>query len=133
MDRLEKVVDLLHRPGEPMAGIDMTLEQAWRRGGLLDGLPPLPCCVVRNWIWIDLIVDDERLTAIDAAGREPVMLYGTVLLDNHQRFAPGDWVRSSLLVTFSDGCLFRTRNTLYVLVGDGERKRAEFETVLQLH
>ena len=49
-----------------------------------------------------------------------------------RRFDVGDWVRTTALVNFSEGCFFQTRNTLYVLVGDGQRKQAEFSTVMSL-
>ncbi|MCY1559454.1 hypothetical protein D9M68_964970 [compost metagenome] len=61
------------------------------------------------------------------------MLYAhNVLFDSDRRFDVGDWVRTTPLVSFSEGCFFQTKNTLYVLVGDGERKRAEFNTVMSL-
>lgn len=132
MDTLLAVMALLDGQGEPMAGIEMSLDEAKARGGFAEPLS-FARCVVRDWIWIDLVLDEQGLAAVQAAGQQPVMLYGTVMLDSAGRFDPGDWVRTTMLVTFSEGCLFCTRNSRYVLVGDGQRKSATFETVMALH
>lgn len=132
MDKLLAVMTLLDDQGEPMAGIEMSLDEAKALGGFAQALP-FARCVVRDWIWIDLVLKEKDRVAVRAAGQEPVMLYGTVVLDSAGRFDPGNWVRTTLLVSFSEGCLFRTRNSLYVLVGDGQRKRATLETVMALH
>lgn len=132
MDKLLAVMTLLDDQGEPMAGIEMSLDEAKARCGFAQALP-FARCVVRDWIWIDLVLKEKDRVAVRAAGQEPVMLYGTVVLDSAGRFDPGNWVRTTLLVSFSEGCLFRTRNSLYVLVGDGQRKRATLETVMALH
>lgn len=132
MDKLLAVMTLLDDQGEPMAGIEMSLDEAKARAGFAQTLP-FARCVVRDWIWIDLVLKEKDLVAVRAAGQEPVMLYGTVMLDSAGRFDPGNWVRTTLLVSFSEGCLFRTRNSLYVLVGDGQRKSATLETVMALH
>jgi len=45
------------------------------------------------------------------------MVYaGHVLYDSARRFEAGDWVRTTQLVEFADECIFRTRNTRYVLL-----------------
>ena len=60
-----------------------------------------------------------------------MILYShSVLYDSARRFDVGDWVRTTPLVSFSEGCFFQTRNTLYVLVGDGLRKQTELSTVM---
>ena len=39
-----------------------------------------------------------------------------VIDDEQQRYAPGNWARSSPLTALHDKCVFETANTLYVLV-----------------
>lgn len=133
MDDLKKISDLLYAPGEVMPGIDMALEEACARGAAAGFIDEKPFCVVRDWIWIDLIVPDALREALQASGQQPVMVYASqVLYDSAQRFNFGDCVRTTQLVEFADGCIFRTRNTRYVLVGPGVRKSAEASTVLKM-
>lgn len=133
MNALEEIHSLLQGPGEAMQGIDMTWEQARDRVLLSDHSCWVPYCIIKDWVWIDLILTDQEREQLNAAGQQPVVLYShSVLFDSNRRFDVGDWVRTSPLVTFSDGCFFRTRNSLYVLVGDGVRKRADLSTVMGL-
>lgn len=116
MDDLKKVSYLLYAPGEVMPGIEMSLAEACARGSAAALLDEVPFCVVRDWIWIDLIVPDAIRETLQAAGQQPAMVYaGRVLYDSANRFQEGDWVRTTQLIEFADGCIFRTRNTRYVL------------------
>jgi len=84
-----------------------------------------PFCLVRNWIWLDLEVlsdQEELFTRLDI---EPVFLFAhTVVYDSLRRWDVGDFVRTSPLQKFTDGFVFQTKNTHYVLLGDGLRKQA---------
>lgn len=133
MDDLEKVANLLYGPGEVMPGIDMSLEEACARDAAAGLFDRAPFCVVRDWIWIDLIVPDSIRESLQTSGHQPVMVYAhSVLYDSARRFDVGDWVRTTQLVEFSDAFLFKTRNTRYALVGPGVRKSAELSTVLKI-
>jgi len=133
MDDLKKVSNLLHGHGEIMPGIEMSLEEALARIDASGLSAWTPFCVVRDWIWIDLILPDSLREQLRAEGQQPVMIYShSVLYDSSRRFDVGDWVRTTQLVEFTDGCFFRTRNTVYVLAGDGVRKEAELSTVLKI-
>ena len=133
MNELDKVTALLYGPGTVMPGIQMTLEQARARVKASDCAPWMTYRFVAGWCWIDLDLTVEEQGMFRFAGYQPVMLYAhNVLFDSDRRFDVGDWVRTTPLVSFSEGCFFQTKNTLYVLVGDGERKRAEFNTVMSL-
>ncbi|SFO95100.1 DUF6957 family protein [Pseudomonas borbori] len=133
MSELENIHSLLQGPGEVIPGIEMSWEQARDRVLLSDHSCWVPYCIVRDWIWIDLILTDQEREQLQAAGQQPVVMYShSVLFDSNRRFDVGDWVRTSPLVTFTEGCFFRTRNSLYVLVGDGVRKRADLSTVMGL-
>lgn len=133
MNELENIHSLLQGPGEVIPGIEMSWEQARDRVLLSDHSCWVPYCIVRDWVWIDLILTDQEREQLQAAGQQPVVMYShSVLFDSNRRFDVGDWVRTSPLVTFTEGCFFRTRNSLYVLVGDGVRKRADLSTVMGL-
>ncbi|VXD00377.1 conserved hypothetical protein [Pseudomonas sp. 9AZ] len=133
MDAVGKVAELLYGSEELMPGIQMSWEQARERVVARDCSLWMPYCIVRDWIWIDLILSEEEQGILRSSGREAVMLYAhSVLFDSERRFDVGAWVRTTPLVSFSEGCFFQTLNTLYVLVGDGQRKQAELSTVMSL-
>ena len=93
--------------------------------------PDMAYCTVRDWTIADLeIAEDEKYLFVEQ-GILPILLYAErVLTDSACRFSPGDWVRSTPLKRFSDGCLFQTRNTIYVLVGPGCRKTVDPTVVM---
>ncbi|WP_223531735.1 MULTISPECIES: DUF6957 family protein [unclassified Pseudomonas] len=47
-----------------------------------------------------------------------------VVLDSRGRFQPSMWVRSNFGVSFTEGCMFETKNTVYLLSGAGQKKEA---------
>jgi hypothetical protein len=131
MEELKAVTELLHGDGIPMLGRELSDEDAIAsvRQRFVYG----SYCLVRQWIWIDLVMPDAVLEDLKRSGRQPVMLYAhEVVSDSQRRFHPGEWVRSTPLVVFSDGCFFQTRNTVYVLLGKGIRKSAELSTVFKV-
>ncbi|MCY1379952.1 hypothetical protein D9M69_677220 [compost metagenome] len=52
-----------------------------------------------------------------------------MIYDSARRWDVGDFVRTSPLYRFDEGFLFKTLNSIYVLLGPGQRKRATLETV----
>lgn len=128
MRELNGVNDLLYGAGVPMAGLEMPDEKAierMRKRFRFEGY-----CLVRDWVWIDLDVSDEQRVLLEKTGRQPTVVYAhTVIYDSERRWDVGDFVRTSPLREFHDGFLFQTWNTVYVLLGDGVRKRATAETV----
>ena len=133
MSELNKIAAFLYGPGEVMPGIQMSWEQARERVEARDRASWMDFCVVENWNWIDLTLSAESQEKFRSAGLQPVVLYAhNVLFDSRRRFDVGDWVRTTPLVSFSEGCFFQTRNTLYVLVGDGLRKQTDLSTVMSL-
>jgi hypothetical protein len=123
MDLTKAIETLLHGPGEPMTASAMTNDEALEYGrATFNGAP---FCLVRNWIWLDLEVlsdQEELFTRLDI---EPVFLFAhTVVYDSLRRWDVGDFVRTSPLQKFTDGFVFQTKNTHYVLLGDGLRKQA---------
>ncbi|WOD12330.1 hypothetical protein RPW65_05575 [Pseudomonas sp. NyZ704] len=128
-NQIKPYIDLLHGEGAPMLGIDMTEQKAIALAE--QKCPYKSWCIVKDWVWVDLVRSPKIMESFQRAGTEPTMLYAHhVINDSRGRFPPGGWVRSSPLLTFSDGCLFETRNTVYVLTGNGKRKEAALETVM---
>lgn len=82
-------------------------------------------CVVRQWILIDLTVTPDEKEKITKLGLLPLTLFAhEVVLDSKGRFQPNMWVRSNFGKSFTDGCMFETKNTVYLLLAAGQRKEA---------
>ncbi|WP_417539904.1 DUF6957 family protein, partial [Marinobacter sp.] len=64
---------------------------------------------------------------------KPVIVYAhEIMFDSTQRFAPGNWVRTTPLLNFTPPCIFETTNTVYILVGEGRRKTASLQAVMSI-
>ncbi|AFN76102.1 hypothetical protein PSJM300_00090 [Stutzerimonas stutzeri DSM 10701] len=128
MNDFNAVTEMLYGDGEPMVGSAMADAQALAH---MESLRlNTGFCLVRNWIWLDLDVTDAQRAVLAKTRRQPVMIYAhTVVYDSAGRWDAGDFVRTSPLLAFDDGFLFKTSNTTYVLLGDGVRKRVALETV----
>jgi hypothetical protein len=130
-DQLEKVVAFLHEDGEPMLGCQLSDEEAiaW----VQQIFPGKPYCLVRSWRWVDVQAPATVRQEVERSGAQMVVIYAdNVVFDSRWRFIPGSWVRSTFLVSYSEGGLFETANTAYLLMGDGCRKTAELRTVFSI-
>lgn len=131
MDELSALDDLLYGPGQPMAGSEMSDEEAMNH--VRHNFPYGYYCIVRQWIWIDFDVSDEQHAELEKTQRQPVILCAhSVVFDIQRRWYVGDFVRTTPLCAFEEGFLFKTRNTIYLLLGEGIRKRATAETVARI-
>lgn len=120
--------ELLGSPGEPRQG---SLDSDENLIELVKALyPRKPHCLVENWTILRADVTDEELQKIHAAGRLPLVLFAhNVRFDSQRRFDVGDWMRSTFAVSFEEGFLFETRNTVYVLMGNGREKSVSLKTI----
>ncbi len=131
MTNLKAMTDLLYGDGEPMQGGDLTLQEAKVQGKALANHKPYR--IVRNWIWADLDVDAEIAKGLEMRDLQPVVVYAhEVMYDSSHRFEPGNWVRTTQLTKFTPPCFFETRNTLYVLVGEGKRKTTSIQAIMSI-
>ena len=122
---------LLGEEGIALVGSELSLEEvlveARRR------YKWLPLCIVEEWTILDAIVTDAERTKVAAAGCQPMFMIAHKVVDDEQRrFEPGHWVRSSMGTALNDGFLFETRNTVYVLLGPGNRKSATIKEIFSL-
>jgi hypothetical protein len=127
-DEITEAAELLYSPGEPRIGSSDTDEV------LIDlvksRFPRKPYCLVEDWTIFNVEVTEGELQKVHAAGKLPLVLFAhNVCFDSERRFDVGDWVRSTMAVSFQDGFLFETWNTVYVLVGPGHEKTASLETI----
>jgi len=123
--------DLLGGPGEPRQG---SIDSDEILIGLVQALfPRKPYCLVENWTIFKVDATEDELNKIHAAGQLPMIVFAhNVLFDSQRRFDVGDWVRSTLAISFEDGFLFETRNTIYVLKGAGREKTASLKTIFSI-
>lgn len=90
-------------------------------------------CTVEDWIIFHVDEPAESLARVRATGLVPMFMYAHCIIhDGHGRFPPGGWVRSTLCKSFDGFCLFETRNTVYVLVGQGREMKASLKTIFGL-
>lgn len=95
--------------------------------------PSRAYCLVADWAILDIEVSTRQRKAITDRGLTPALVYAlTVIQDSKGRFPPGDWVRTTLAVSFTQGCLFETKNTIYVLMGSGRRLRTDLDIALSM-
>lgn len=92
--------------------------------------PHKPYCLVEQWTIFRADLTADELERVHAANHLPLFLFAhKVLEDSRGRFQPGDWVRSSMCVTFEDGVMFETKNSVYVLIGPGHEQTASLKTI----
>jgi hypothetical protein len=123
MVTLNEISQLLYGAGKEVPG--------WQ--GIQDELiafaaktfPGKAFCVVKQWILIDLTVNPDEKEKLTGLGLLPATLFAhEIVLDSKGRFQAGMWVRSNFGVSFTEGCVFETNNTVYLLLGPGLRKEA---------
>lgn len=122
---------LLGDPGVSLMGSDLGLEAVM--AAARKRYKWMPLCAVEEWIILDAIVTEEERAKVTAAGCVPMFMFAHKVVDDEQRrFEPGHWVRSSMGTAFSEGFLFVTRNSVYVLLGPGHRKSASIQSIFSI-
>jgi hypothetical protein len=128
-DEFKEAADLLYGPGEPRTGSEDSDEALIEL--VKTRFPRKPYCLVEDWIIARVDVTEDELKQIHAEGQLPMMVFANnVIFDSERRFDVGDWVRSTFAISFQDGFLFETRNTIYVLCGNGHEKSVGLKTIL---
>ena len=88
---------------------------------------------MKQWILIDFsvtLVKREKLTSL---GLLPMTLFSReVVLDSKGRFQSGMWVRSNFGKSFTEGCMFETNSTVYLLWRSGLRKEVSVGAVFSM-
>jgi len=126
--QLNEVAELLSSTGVLIPGAQVSQDEAVRI--VRERYPFSEYCIVSHWIWIDIDVSAIENDALARTKRQPAVLCAhNVIYDSQRRWDVGDFVRTSLLHSFEDGFIFKTLNSVYILMGDGVRKRAAPEIV----
>lgn len=128
MEKLNEITALLFSAGLPMSGAKVSQDEAVRI--VRERYPYAEYCIVSNWRWIDLEVTPVQLSELTRTNRQPAVIYAdTVIYDSSRRWDVGDFVRTSFLHKFEEGFIFKTLNSIYILIGNGVRKRATLEAI----
>ncbi|UEL23207.1 hypothetical protein K6106_26015 [Pseudomonas fluorescens] len=94
--------------GEKIDGCQITTPDAVAIARL--HFPSRAYCLVADWAILDLDVTTSQRKAITDRELIPALVYAsTVIQDSKGRFAPGDWVKTTLGVSFTHNCLFLTK------------------------
>ncbi len=84
--------------------------------------PSRPYCAVADWIWVDILAPQDHREQSARSSISPSFIFvAQVLEDEACRPHIGPMVRTSVLQSFEENCLFVTANTVYVLCGRGKR------------
>ncbi len=128
------LAELLHEPGEPFEfGIEESDSEKYTKLAA-QYFSEKPCCVVRDWVIWDVVVAEKEAEAYKVNGFLPIILHAKfVIFDQSGRANHGDFRMSTLLTTLRDPCFFVTKNTVYILTGEGTRKSAEQNAVLAFY
>ena len=128
MEKLNEITALLFSAGLPMSGAKVSQDEAVRI--VRERYPYAEYCIVSNWRWIDLEVTPVQLSELTRTNRQPAVIYAdTVIYDSSRRWDVGDFVRTSFLHKFEEDFIFKTLNSIYILIGNGVRKRATLEAI----
>ena len=83
-------------------------------------LPRYPFCVVADWVWVDINVESEVLEKFSERDLKPSFIYAHKVIDDEVQ-RPFEFVRTTYLQDFRENCIFLSRNTAYILQGQGTR------------
>jgi hypothetical protein len=123
MATLEEVTQLFYGEGEATPGWEGSQEDLISLAAR--SFSSKAFCVVKQWILIDLTVTPDEKKKLAMLGLLPATLFAhEIVLDSKGRFQPGMFVRSNFGRSFTEGCMFETKNTVYLLWGTGHRKKA---------
>jgi hypothetical protein len=118
--------DWLEGPSLVAEGLDAKFQDALRL--VEECFPERSFCIVREWCWIEFSASPLIKQGMAALGELPALLFASeIVYDSRDRFRPGRGVRTSFLAERHEGPFFVTKNTVYVLLGFGRRKRAKFD------
>ncbi|KOX99887.1 DUF6957 family protein [Pseudomonas nunensis] len=125
---LDEVAQFFYGGGEVVLG--------WHgaQGELIElaeqAFPRKPFCLVKQWIIADLQLTQAEQDRLASMGLLPKAVYShEVVLDSRRRFSPGHFVRTNFGISHDHPCMFETKSTVYLLLGDGVRKPAALSTV----
>lgn len=93
-------------------------------------MPEKGVCLVKHWMILDCVHDFARGSRTKGKENISSLLYGgNVLFDSPPRFSPGRRILTSPLIALESPGFFITANTVYLLIGQGSRKKIKSRTI----
>ena len=131
MVTLNEISQLLYGTGDESPGWQNSEEELISLAA--NTFPGKAFCVVKQWILIDLTVTPAEKEKLTGLGLLPATIFAhEIVLDSKGRFQPSMWVRSNFGKSFTEGCMFETKSTVYLLLGPGQRKEASIGTAFSM-
>lgn len=125
---LEAVAEFFYGDGHVALGWHGTEDELIKLAE--QAFPGKPFCLVKQWIIADLQLTQDEQRKLSLMGILPTVAYAhEVVQDSRRRFSPGHFVRTNFGVSHDHPCMFETKSTVYLLLGDGVRKPAALSTV----
>lgn len=126
----ELLGDLFFGPATLLGGSrldDTALKQA-----AVESFPEKRSCVVREWMLLDLMLEDECQREMKGQGLLPTILYTqNMVFDSAQKLPERGQFRTHFASSV-EGCFFETTDTVFVLAGRGSRKYASLSAISAL-
>ena len=120
-------------PSGEISSAGTSLSRAEIEAIVAERFPRKAYCLVEDWLIFHVDEPPASLARVRAMGLQTMFMYAhCVVYDERARFPPGGWVRSTLCKSFDGVCLFETRNTVYVLMGQGREMTASLKTIFSL-
>ncbi|ERV37567.1 hypothetical protein Q069_00066 [Pseudomonas aeruginosa BL15] len=131
MEKLKLLAEMLRGPALAMEGLDASPEEAASQ--VAERFPGKPYCVVQDWVLFDLEMPDLVRDGMAGMGQKPMMLvFLDMVHDALGRYPNGGWARTAPLQSFVEERFFETKDSVYVLLGPGQRRRATLSSIIRL-
>jgi hypothetical protein len=128
---LELLADLLHGPACVLNGAKLDDAELIRASH--EAFDGRPFCVVRHWMLLDVMVSASTEHELNVEGLKPTILYSPMTVhDSRDKYRPGDSILSGYQRDF-DGCIFESKDVLYILAGRGARKHVSLPALQALN
>lgn len=132
-DSVRSIAALLHDPGVLFEYGCAECDAEKFVNSAKEKYPDKSFCVAKKWVIWDVQVSDKQRKIFEALSLEPIVVHvDFVIEDEFGRANYGNFRISTPLVEMSEPCFFVTRNTVYILVGEGTRKAAAEQDVIAL-
>lgn len=128
---LELLADLLYGPACVLNGAKLDNVELIRASH--EAFNGRPICVVRHWMLLDVMLPASQEQEVIAQGLKACVLYSPLIVhDSQGKYRPGDSILSGYQRDF-DGCIFESKDALYILAGRGARKHVSVPAISALH
>jgi len=127
---LELLADLLYGPACVLNGAKLDDDELIRASH--EAFDGRPFCVVRQWMLLDVMLPASQEQEVKTQGLKPCVLYAqATVYDSQGELKPGDSLLSDYERDY-DGCIFESKEVVYVLAGQGARKHVSLPALQAL-